>query len=447
MDLLSYGAAKIYASKGRESLMARSLMATLGEGQKSIVMYFVGDSTGNETTEYPALFATKLAEKFPTYNVKYKVYSPGINAYTAFSNLVANGAERHIAITPGKSTLELAKAEIPITSPDLDIRIKIALDDWDEGTARIVMGRYGAAGTRSWYMGFGASNYLQFYWSANGTDLISKPFTNIPVAAYTDGEPYWFRVTLDVDNGAGKYTVKAYTSTDGITWTEKNTADGDATTSVFDHESQAYELGGAVTSTSVACKIYEVQMRNGIDGYNVCPQPIEAWHQTVADSLNGGVVGGYPTIYLYNASVAGLTTTDAATAAFLGKTVPVSNNPFVIISLGHNDGKTEGTEYYALLDTLVSAIKVLLPRSIIGILTQNPHTSTGGYVLPHSKRREDQITYCFLNHLEVIDAYGDFIADPRGVAALLNVDGLHPNADGETVITEALWNYVNIRGK
>lgn len=311
----------------------------------------------------------------------------------------------------------------------------------------MIMGRYGAAGTRSWFLSIGATNYLQFYWTENGTDIITKPFVNCPVGANVDGTPYWYRVTLDVDNGAGAYTVKSYTSPDGIVWTEKDTADGASTTTIFDHATQEYELGGVNTVTGFAGKIYEVQIRDGIDGPNVCPQPIESWHQTVADSVNGCVVGGYPTIYFYNACVAGLTTYDATQAPFLGKVVPVSNNPFVIISIGHNDGRYEGVAYHTLFDNLIKAIKTLLPRSIIGILTQSPHTSTGGYVLPHSKRREDQITYCFLNHLEVIDAYGDFIADPRGVAALLNVDGLHPNADGETVITEALWNYVNIRGK
>lgn len=32
----------------------------------------------------------------------------------------------------------------------------------------------------------------------------------------------------------------------------------------------------------------------------------------------------------------------------------------------------------------------------------------------------------------VIDTYGQFLA-PRGVAALVNVDGFHPNAEGSKV--------------
>lgn len=55
MDLLSYGAAKSYIGNSRESFLARALIGTLQEGQRSVVLNFIGDSTGNEATEYPAL--------------------------------------------------------------------------------------------------------------------------------------------------------------------------------------------------------------------------------------------------------------------------------------------------------------------------------------------------------------------------------------------------------
>lgn len=101
----------------------------------------------------------------------------------------------------------------------------------------------------------------------------------------------------------------------------------------------------------------------------------------------------------------------------------------------------------ALFKAVIDGVRAITPQALLFVLTQSPHTTTGGYVIPHSKRRVNQMLYCNLNNIEVVDGFGAFVNDSRGVAALLNVDGLHPNADGEAVLTNALWDYVNIRGK
>lgn len=448
MDLLLYGAAKSYIGNSRESFLARALIGTLQEGQRSVVLNFIGDSTGNEATEYPALFATKLAEKFPVYNVKYCDYDYNNSHYRAWSNLVSNGAERYVATVVGKLPPYATKLEVPITSGDIDVTFRVALDTWATASDRILLGRYGDAGARCWFVTTTTGNRLALYWSVNGTDLVGAVFNTMSIAANTDGAAYWYRITLDVDNGAGGYDAKCYSSEDGVTWTLLQTVTGGAPTSVFDHEDQPIAYGGYYGNSTIAAKWYEIRIRDGINGDSVSPQPIEAWHQApVADAVRTGVPGGAPTIYVYNACVAGLSTTNAGEAALLGHIIPRAYNPIICISLGHNDAYREGATYVALFKAVIDGVRAITPQALLCVLTQNPHTTTGGYVIPHSKRRVNQMLYCNLNNIEVVDGFGAFVNDSRGVAALLNVDGLHPNADGEAVLTNALWDYVNIRGK
>lgn len=76
-------------------------------------MQFISDSLGNGLDEYPSLFAQKLAQKFPAYNVKYALYDYANDRYGAWQNLVtAGGAERHLICNSTKTNWGVKKADI-----------------------------------------------------------------------------------------------------------------------------------------------------------------------------------------------------------------------------------------------------------------------------------------------------------------------------------------------
>jgi lysophospholipase L1-like esterase len=432
--------------KNTGSVCAKSLITTLNEGMNSVVLNFIGDSTGDGTTEYPLLFAKKLAEKFPVYNVKYCAYDNANSRYGAWVDAVSNGAERHLTTRMNGETFRMYKADVPWTSADLDIVARFAMPDWNTAN-KYIMGRAAADGHICWSWYIGASNQFMLFFSPDGTiaNQVTVNFTSTSVADNTDGTPYWYRVTLDVDNGAGGYTATVWSSTDGVTWTSLQVITGASTTAVYDDATQPYAIGGAGTTVGSVLDFYEVRICNGINGDNVCPQPIEAWHQSGADYSKGGTINGYPTIYVYNGCVGGQGAISFINdASRTGHIVPFCYNPYIIISLSHNDSYLTDSTHMASFNTLVTNIKSLIAYPLISVMTQSPHGTAAAYRIPHSKRRVNQMAYCLLNNIEVIDAYEYFISDPRGYLALLNEDELHPNALGEAVLANALWDYFNI---
>ncbi|MHB1154000.1 MAG: SGNH/GDSL hydrolase family protein [Eubacteriales bacterium] len=425
---------------------AKQLTATLKEGRRSCSIFVLGDSVSAGVTKWPALFAQKLAAKFPAYNVKYADYVNASNKYGAWQDLVTGaGSERHVAISPGIAP-QLTKAEIPMTSADLDIEVRFSLDVWNQATVRIICGRTGGnAGTICWYIWLGADGIFHLSWTTDGTTLVTARFNNAGFSANTAGAAYWYRFTLDVNDGAGHYVSKMYTSADGVTWTTFQTITGAAITSVFDHATQAYIIGGTGVSTSIVGKFYEIRINNGIDGPNICPQPIESWKQTASDASYGGHVGGAPIIYVYNGAISGvgITTYDAA---LLSKVIKRCFDPLIIVALGHNDsGFLMGEAYYTALASLLTEIKKLNSQPMLCFLTENPKTAPAEFITSHSKRISQQCSFALNNNQDVIDAFTEFNIDSRGLAVLVNpVDGIHPTAAGTQLLVDVLWQYFNI---
>jgi hypothetical protein len=153
-------------------------------------------------------------------------------------------------------------AALDITG-DIDIRMKIAPDDWTPASANYVLVKTDFSGQQSYHVRIETSGKLRFLWSANGTTLI-QPESSV-ATGLTDGTVKWIRVTLDVDNGAGGNDCKFFLSDDGITWTQLGTTQTTAgTTSIFSSTSNVL-LSGPVSGV----KNYRTQIFNGIDGTKV----------------------------------------------------------------------------------------------------------------------------------------------------------------------------------
>lgn len=91
---------------------------------------------------------------------------------------------------------------------DLDLRVRLSIDDISAGTYSIIT-KGDAAANRSWMVQANSNGTFYFAWwnsSAASTSGSSDAH------GIGDGVTFWARVTLDVDNGAGGNDTKFYTS-------------------------------------------------------------------------------------------------------------------------------------------------------------------------------------------------------------------------------------------
>ena len=157
-------------------------------------------------------------------------------------------------------------AALDITG-DIDIRCKVAMDDWTPTALSTLVGKYGASGQRSYLLYLNTTGTLGFQSTADGSTTITSTSTIAPTVA--DGATLWVRATLDVDNGASGNTVTFYTSTDGTNWTQLGDAIVNAgTTSIFNSTALlgvgAYATSGATSPTRG--RFFRAQVLNGIGG-------------------------------------------------------------------------------------------------------------------------------------------------------------------------------------
>lgn len=134
----------------------------------------------------------------------------------------------------GARAMTTDKASLDVTG-DLDLRIDVRPDNWRGGTGFLLATKYNATGNqRSWAWWIDRSGYMYFRWTTAGTSAtIIDTVSTVVVSALRRQA---LRVTLDVNNGAGGYTVTFYTSdTISGTWTQLGgqTVTTGGTTSVF----------------------------------------------------------------------------------------------------------------------------------------------------------------------------------------------------------------------
>ena len=440
---------KNYAARSNNSGAFGGITGALADGQSASIVV-MGDSTGNDAGEWVDLVARDLGAMHPSRRVQVKTWNDATQRHGAWNVLQAGAAgERHAivqAVTP--RTLTTRSADITAPTGDLDIRIKVALDDWTPAAISTLAARFGAAGSRSWSVSLNATGTrLQLDWSPDGTAMVAAaPPPNLPVIA--DGTTKWVRMTLDVDNGQGGYTVTAYVGDDGLTWTQTGqTVTTAGITSVYGGGTQEYEIGGRATNAQTAPgKYYEVQIRDGIDGVIVNPQPIDSWTRYIAsDVLTFDAFGGSPTLYVINGSHPGADLTYLTDAARLPKMFPPMPGALVFLSCSHNDREYVGTSLLARWDAALSTLRARIGGTAsFCVITQNPEIAPIELALRqnNSRRRRDRLAWAARNALYSIDTYKAFLDDPRGVAALLQADGIHPTLDGANTAAQTgsrLW--------
>lgn len=156
------------------------------------------------------------------------------------------------------------EAALDITG-DLDLRVRVAMDDWTPGSAQYVISKYGTAANHSYWLIVGSSGTLTLQWTADGTNVLGGSST--VATGLTDGSVKWIRATLDVNNGAAGRDLAFYTSDNGTTWTQLGTTVTQAgTTSIFSGTSSLWLGSLDGNNGMVAGKVFRAQVYNGIGG-------------------------------------------------------------------------------------------------------------------------------------------------------------------------------------
>ncbi len=175
-------------------------------------------------------------------------------------------------ISPACGATTPDTASLDITG-DIDVRFDATLRNWVTfspttlATAVDLCGKYvTATSQRAWFLQQRNGSW-HFEWSPNGTTAIEVNGTVIPTVP-SSGRLAW-RVTLDVDNGLGGYTVTFYTApTIAGPWTQQEQiVTNSGTTSIFNSTAPLIVGDGSdIISTNPSGGINAVQIRNGING-------------------------------------------------------------------------------------------------------------------------------------------------------------------------------------
>lgn len=156
---------------------------------------------------------------------------------------------------------------------DIDIRVRVALDDWTPATIMGLIGKRTDPANRSFRFNIDTGGTPALFWSADGSTELAAGCS--AATGITDGVAAWVRVTLDVDDGAGNRVIKFYTAEDSATeptsWAQLgNTVTTAGTTSIFNGNA-VVEIGSALSGTTHLAKsrTYRAIIKSGIDGTTV----------------------------------------------------------------------------------------------------------------------------------------------------------------------------------
>lgn len=380
-----------------------------------------GDSTGNGVSgvnaEWFELLGQGLASRYPNQTVKHYIWddvtqNQGVPTTTQLGPL----GERSVR---GTKSLITDATVVTHIAGDLDLSAKISLDDWTPAAQTTVVARFGGAPNRAWRFYVSTSGFLTLEWSADGTTLISK---NSGVSTgLADGAAKWVRATLDVDNGASGNSVRFYTSDDGVTWTQLgSTATTAGVTSIFNPTAQPWEIcARGITGDLTNGSVFEVRIRNGIDGPIVCQTMPDLWERRDDTSYT---FSGSPVLSLINGSHSGAGLSYLNDATRLPKMHPNYGQTNIMFSDSHNEQWRNGERFRLEYENWLNAVQTLRPLAGLIPTTQNPRKAPATFIEAHAQRQTIIRAIALRRNLGLIDASKSFGADE----SLIDSDGIHP---------------------
>lgn len=187
------------------------------------------------------------------------------------------GTSGNYVSTPDAASLDIVG--------DIDIRARVAADDWTPAAEDYIIAKYTTTGNqRSYALTIDTTGVLVFRWSNDGTATLSASST--VATGFTDGSTHWIRATMDVDNGAAGKTTTFYTSEDGVTWTQLGAAVTTGGTTTIFASTAVLEIGSNTggTASLFSGKFFQGEVRSGIGGTAVATPIASTATNSVGDA-------------------------------------------------------------------------------------------------------------------------------------------------------------------
>lgn len=430
---------------GGPGIAFASVLATLRRGFRSTCVGVVSDSTGDgyeaggtavRVDEWPQVLIKRLGADFPAYTVLERRWNDGAQGYdpaVVYQNGTGNGGGERRAIFTKATPGSLSYVGPAITG-DIEIRAKIAPTGWAATGGGTIAAKWeGGTNQRSWVLLLNADGTLGFQWTTDGVTnpgAKSSTVSTTTVPGVVNGQPYWVRVTLDVDNGSSGNTLTFYTAPDGASWSPLGSPVVTAgVTSIFGGTAP-YQLGSFTTgfSTPFGGDIYEVQVRPGLSTRrSVVPPIVDEWD--IMSGLTTVTYGGAPVLTLLNGAASGKDVTyfDEATRR------QVIHQPFgqavVVVNTSHND-LTQGQAWLAAYSTMVDNIRTLVPYTPVLALGQNPVGAGGVLALSQVGVELRATRSAKLGQLAASKAGMYYVDTWPWLTTADTLDMLHPGVEG-----------------
>lgn len=203
-------------------------------------------------------------------------------------------------------------------SGDRTVRAKILPDSWTAGIFFAGTDTSGATLTAR----IQSDTTIRGYWKDSGGVTQGVTLTVPSWTALSAGNPIWIELALDVDNGAGGYTLACRTSPDGVTWTNQASFTGVGVTSHVPTTNVAFSFGASGAS-SLLGRIYRGQALAGFQGGTV-----------EVDFDAAKMSAGLPATYVDNVgTLAGTWTISRPTSATSRKTAVVQDRALMLLGV------------------------------------------------------------------------------------------------------------------
>lgn len=421
---------------------AHALIIGTLQSDLSCALMLQGDSTGDEpgngggNSEWFYLMGQSIAAAMQNESingttgqairVEYKSWNSGTQDMDAWSVIQAGTNGERGASFPGPSggrSRRLSTLDIPNPpATDWDVRFRVMLADWTPATVMTPIARQGGPGFRGWTYSVQTNGDHKLTWfpvAGSETNNVLT-VTSANMGPLTNGQAYWLRFTIVAATGV----ATIYTGTDEKTWTSKGTTTVGATTVGNPDSSVFYEIGGRANNVEVINgNVYKVEIRDGIGGPVLNPEPIECW-----GTSNVQTQVGSPTLFLINGSEAGKGLDWFNDTSRHPKMVRNFCPSILYLSTGHNEGLYRGRQLTGVLDTWLTLTRARAYYAAISVASQNPECSPALSPLQHNFRQREMAAWALRNGLMIGPDYTRAAyRDSRGVAAISKVDGVHPD--------------------
>lgn len=214
-----------------------------------------------EPAALPATWIADLGSQLPVDYVGIAGHTLGSSGASVEIRLSPDGDFDRYILLPGTNNNYITtpdSAAVSVTG-DIDIRVKVALDDYTPGGLVSLVYKQSLASLWSYWFHIDSAGKLNLLTSPDGT-ANSTGVSSVAVGL-ANGAIIWLRVTRVSATGV----IKFYTSNDGVTWSQLGTDSSNTAGAIF-NSADPLRIGQASGGNNLAGRVYYAEIRNGIAG-------------------------------------------------------------------------------------------------------------------------------------------------------------------------------------